>query len=161
MRCHYLPRCTNRRQAQLCARPALIKGVFPTCISASTLPWGGVLLAISPSFLPASLPLPSYPPTVSRNGPFSISRHLSNPSKALPQVVDCRSFRLAWAKGFAARRSIHLPSYIPHCSLSVGVVGVCWMSKTVRLTYRKGNPSHHRPWPQRTPDSYQGYRSLR
>lgn len=83
--------------------PALIISVFSTCISASTLPWGGVLLVIFPSSLPALLPLSSHPPTVSRNGALSISRYVPNPSEALPQAVVCCSIRPAWAKGLATR----------------------------------------------------------
>jgi hypothetical protein len=100
------------------------KGVFPTCISASTLPWGGVLLAISPSSLPAPLPLSSHPPTVSRNGSLSFGRHLPNPSEALLEALDYRGIRLAWAKGLAA---CMIPPSLAHPTLPTvrGGVGGC------------------------------------
>jgi len=89
-------------------------------------PWGSGLLAISflllfPLHYCHLLPRP---PTDFRNGSLSISRHLPNPSKALPQVLDYRSIRPAWAKGFAARM---FPPSVTHPTLPTvrGGVGVC------------------------------------
>jgi hypothetical protein len=129
-------------------------------ISLSTLPWGGVLLAISPSSLPVPLPLSSHPPTVSRNGAFSVGRHVPNPSEALPQALNRRSIRPAWAKRFAARMAS--PSFT-HPTLPT-TRGGCWSMLNVqdmKLTTWIGISTHYGPWTQRASDSNQGYWPLR
>jgi hypothetical protein len=86
-----------------CARPPLIEmGLLNKYISLhAPVGWASVSYLFSP--LPAPLPPSPILPNLSRNGSLSSCRHLSNPNEALLQVLDCRSFGLTWAKGFAAR----------------------------------------------------------
>ena len=89
-----------------------------------TLPWGGVLLnylSLTPSRSIATIP---HTPNVFCHGSLSAGRYLSNPSEALLQVVDCGSFRLAWAKGLAARTP---SSSVTHPTLAHSSWG-CFMS---------------------------------
>jgi hypothetical protein len=132
-----------------CARPALIEGGFPNMYISLHAPVGWCLCSLSllPS-LPASFAtVIPFPPNISRNGSFSVSRYLPNPSKALLQVVDCGGIRPAWAKGFAACMvsTFLYTSHTLHRSWGYG----CILSvQDMRLTTRIGNPPHYGPWAQ-------------
>ena len=112
-------RCTNERAGRACASLALINGeVYQPPRSR------GVLSKLSFYLPPTPTSLRYSPHLLFRNGSFSISRYLPNPSEALLQGQYHLGLCLAWAEGFAAGMPSQFVDCIPHLKPSVGCLEV-------------------------------------